>query len=89
VQRGLIQRRPFAADELASAFGLTAFDRDRNSAGLHGRVRGNDLVDAMRFPARVMLWAIDFIAESGDRNAVNGVYRRPADDFATVVGFVA
>src|SRR5450830_1420200 len=77
------------ADQLASTLRLAPFDRHRYAVDRDGVGGGNDLVDAMRFAARVELRAGNLVPEPCDRAPAHIMGRRAADDGSTVIGFIA
>lgn len=75
-----------AADQLATTFRRTSLDRNSDAIDGQRIVAGSDLVDTVRFAARVDQRAGDFVTHAGDRLAADVVVGRAADDGAAVVG---
>src|SRR5471030_2397872 len=88
-QASSIYRSVDLANERTTAFRLAAMNSHRNSACGQRLVSGDDFIDAMRRAARVSLRARNVIPQPRNRLATDIMCRRPADDFASVVGVVS
>ena len=80
---------PVRADQLASTFSETAFHGYRNASHGHAGVGSDDLVDPVRFAARVVLRAIHLVPKPRDGLPVYIVQWRAANYLAAVIGRIA
>ena len=75
-------------DQFAAALGHASLDYNSDPVQGGCRMCSNDLVYPMRLTAWVELWTGDLVSFSGDRSAMDGVFRRSTDYGAAVVSLV-